>query len=82
VFNAFDNNKDKNYKKSSKDKDAISENGRGLDVSEVDSSNNKKGLSKVNISKSNNRDCIEAGNNSREVSTVRGDKNIGGKESR
>jgi hypothetical protein len=55
VFNVFDNNKDKDYKKSNKDKNVISENKGGLGVSEVNKSNNKKGLSKVNISKSNNR---------------------------
>jgi hypothetical protein len=82
VFNTFNNNKNKNYKKSSEDEDAISENRGGLDVSEVNNSNNKKGPSKVNINKSNNRDYTKAGDNNREVSVVKGDKNIGGRENR
>jgi hypothetical protein len=80
VFSMFNNNKDKDYKKSNKDEDTVSENKGGLGVSEVNSSNNKKGLSKVNINKNNNKDCTKAGDNSREVSAVKGDKNIGRKE--
>jgi hypothetical protein len=82
VFSVFNNNKDKDYKKSSKDKDVISENGRGLDVAEVNGSDNKKGLSKVDISKSNNKDYTKAGNNSRKVSVMKDDKNISEKKSR
>jgi hypothetical protein len=82
VFSTFNNNKDKNYKKSNKDKDIISKNKRGLNISKINSSNNKEGPSKVNINKSDDKDYIKAGNNSREASTVRGDKNIGGKGSR
>jgi hypothetical protein len=67
VFNTFNNNKDKDYKKSNKDKNTI---------------NNKKGLSKVNISKSDDKDCIKAGNNSKKVSVIKGDKNINKRESR
>jgi hypothetical protein len=55
VFSVFNNSKDKDYKKSNKDKNTINKNKRGLDVSEVNRSNNKKRLSKVNVSKSNNR---------------------------
>jgi hypothetical protein len=82
VFNTFNNNKDKDYKKSNKDKNTISKNKGGLDISEVNSSNNKKGLSKVNISKSDDKDCIKAGNNSKKVSVIKGDKNINKRESR
>jgi hypothetical protein len=53
VFSTFNNNKDKDYKKSSKNKNIISKNKRGLGVSKVNGSNNKKGLSKVNISENN-----------------------------
>ena len=82
VCSTFNNSKDKDYKKSNKNKDAISENKEGLGVSEVNNSNNKKRLSKVNISKSDNKDYTTADNNSREVSIVRGNKNIGARESR
>jgi hypothetical protein len=81
VFNVFNNSKDKDYKKSSENKDAISKNRGGLGVSEVNSSNNKKRLSEVNVNKSDNKDYIKTGDNSREVSTVRGDKNISEKKS-
>jgi homoaconitase/3-isopropylmalate dehydratase large subunit len=81
VFNTFDNNKDKDYKKSNKNKNTVNKNKGGLGISKVNSSNNKKGLSKVNISKSNNKDCIKTGDNSRKVSVIRGDKNISEKES-
>jgi hypothetical protein len=77
----FNNNKDKDYKKSSKDKDIISENRGDLGISKVNNSNNKEGPSKVNVSKSDNKDCTKAGNNSRKVSVVRGDKNISKRES-
>jgi hypothetical protein len=82
VFSVFNNNKDKDYKESNKDKDAVSENKGGLGVDKINNSNNKKGPSKVNISKSNNKDCTKADNNSREVSAVKNDKNISGRESR
>jgi hypothetical protein len=82
VFNAFNNSKDKDYKKSNKDKNVISKNRGGLDVSEVNNNNNKKGPSKVNVSESDNKDYTKVGNNSRGVSAVKGDKNISGKESR
>jgi hypothetical protein len=81
VFSAFNNSKDKDYKKSNKDKNTVSENKRGLGVSKVNSSDNKKRPSKVNVSESDNKDCIKAGNNSRRVSAVKDDKNIGEKES-
>jgi hypothetical protein len=82
VFNMFNNNKDKDYKKSNKNKNIISKNRGGLGVGKVNSSNNKKGPSKVNVNKSNNKDYTKANNNSKKVSTVKGNKNIGGKESR
>jgi hypothetical protein len=81
VFSTFDNNKDKNYKKSNKNKNVISKNKGGLGVNKVNGSNNKKGLSKVNINKSDDKDYIKTSNNSKEVSIVRGDKNISKKES-
>jgi hypothetical protein len=77
----FNNNKDKDYKKSSKNKNIISENKKGLNISKVNSNNNKKRLNKVNINKSDNKDYIKVGNNSKEVSTVKGDKNISEKRS-
>jgi hypothetical protein len=77
----FNKNKDKDYKKSSKDKNIISKNRGGLNISEVNNSNNKKRLSKVNINKSNNKDCIKASDNSREVSIIKGNKNINKRES-
>jgi hypothetical protein len=81
VFNTFNNNKNKDYKESNKDEDAVSENRGGLGVSEVNGSDNKKGPSEVNISKSNNKDYTKTGDNSKEVSVIRGDKNIGERES-
>jgi hypothetical protein len=81
VFSAFDNNKNKDYKKSSKDKNIISENREGLSVSKVNNSNNKKGPSKVNINKSNNRNYTKVSDNSREVNIVKSDKNISKRES-
>jgi hypothetical protein len=57
----FDNSENKDYKKSSEDKNIISKNKGGLSVGEVDNSDNKKGLSKVNVSKSDDRDYTEAG---------------------
>jgi hypothetical protein len=81
VFSVFNNNENKDYKESNKDKNIISKNRGGLDISKVNSSNNKKRLSKVNISKSNNREYIKAGNNNKEVSIIRSNKNISGKES-
>jgi hypothetical protein len=82
VFSTFNNNKDKNYKKSNKNENTISKNREGLSVSEVNSNNNKKRLSKVNINKSNNKDYTKVDNNSRRVSIIKDDKNIGKKESR
>jgi hypothetical protein len=81
VFNVFNNSENKDYKKSNKDKNIISKNRGDLSISEINSNNNKKGLSKVNVNKSDNKDCIKAGNNSRKVSVVRGDKNINKRES-
>jgi hypothetical protein len=43
----FNNNKDKDYKKSNKDKNAISENRRGLGVNKVNNSNNKKNQARL-----------------------------------
>jgi hypothetical protein len=77
----FNNNKDKDYKKSSKNKNIVNKNREGLDVNKVNSSNNKEGLSKVNISKNNNKDCTKAGDDNREASAVRSNKNIGEKGS-
>jgi hypothetical protein len=81
VFNVFNNNKNKDYKKSNKNKNAISKNKGGLGVNKVNSNNNKKGLSKVNINKNNNKNCIKAGDNNKKVSIVRSDKNISKRES-
>jgi hypothetical protein len=82
VFSAFNNNKNKDYKESNKDENTVSENRGGLGVNKVNSSNNKKEPSEVNVNKSDNKDCTKAGDNSRGVSVVRGDKNIGKRESR
>jgi hypothetical protein len=82
VFSAFNNNKDKDYRKSSKDKDAVNKNGGGLGVGEVNSGDDKKGPSKVNVYKSDDKDYTKAGSDNKRVITVRGDKNIGGRESR
>jgi hypothetical protein len=82
VFSTFNNNKNKDYKKSNKDKDIISKNRGGLSVNKVNNSNNKKGLNKVNVNKSNNKDCIKTGDNSRKVSIIKGNKNINRRESR
>jgi hypothetical protein len=82
VFNMFNNNKNKDYKKSSKNKNIISKNKKGLDINEVNSSNNKKELSKVNISESNNKDCTKTSDNSKEVSIVKSNKNIDKRGSR
>jgi hypothetical protein len=76
VFSTFNNNKDKDYKKNSKDKNVINKNKEGLGVDKVGGNNNKKGLSKVNVNKSDNKDYIKTGDNSREVSIIRGNKNI------
>jgi hypothetical protein len=81
VFSAF-NNKNKDYKKSSEDKDAVSKNKGGLGVNKVNNSNNKKGPSEVNVNKSDDKDCIKAGDDSRGVSVIRGNKNIDRRESR
>jgi hypothetical protein len=81
VFNTFNNNKDKDYKKSSKDKNIISKNRGGLGVSEVNGSNNKEGPSKVNVNKSDNKDCTETSDNNRGASVIRGNKNISKRES-
>jgi hypothetical protein len=82
VFSVFNNSKNKDYRKSSEDKNIISKNRGGLNINKVNSNNNKEEPSKVNINKSNNKDCTKASNNSKEVSTVRGDKNISEKRSR
>jgi hypothetical protein len=76
VFNTFNNNKDKDYKKSNKNKDIISKNRGGLGISKINGNNNKKKPNKVNISKSDNKDYTKAGNNSREASVIRSNKNI------
>jgi hypothetical protein len=81
VFSAFDDNEDKDYRESNKDKDAVNENKGGLGVGEIDKSDDKEGLSEINISKSDNKECTKAGNNSGRVSAVKGDKNIGRRES-
>jgi hypothetical protein len=81
VFNTFNNSEDKDYKENNKNKDIISKNKEGLGISEVNNNNNKKEPSKVNINKSNNKDCIKAGNNSKKVSVIKGDKNISERKS-
>jgi hypothetical protein len=81
VFNMFNNNKNKDYKKSSKDKNIVKKNRGGLGVNKVNSNNNKEGLSKVNVNKSNNKDYTKAGDDSKKVSTVRSNKNISEKGS-
>jgi hypothetical protein len=81
VFSMFNNNKDKDYKKSSENKNVISKNKEGLDINKVNSSNNKKRLSKINVSKSNNKNCTKTNNNSKKASVIRGDKNINRKGS-
>jgi hypothetical protein len=82
VFNAFNNNKDKDYKKSSKNKNVINKNREGLGINKVNNSNNKKRPSNVNINKSNNKDYTKTSDNSKRMSIIRGDKNIGKRESR
>jgi hypothetical protein len=81
-FNVFNNNKDKDYKESNKDKNIISKNKKGLSINKINNSNNKKELSKVNVNKSNNKDYTKAGDNSKEVSAVKDNKNIDGRKSR
>jgi hypothetical protein len=81
MFSTFNNNKNKDYKKSNKDKNMINKNKGGLSISKVNNNNNKEGLSKVNINKSNNKDYTKAGDNSRKVSVIRDNKNISEKES-
>jgi hypothetical protein len=82
VFSAFDDSEDEDYRESSEDEDAVSENGGGLGVGEVDGSDDEKGPSEVDVGESDDGDCTEAGDDSGGVSAVRGDKNIGGRESR
>jgi hypothetical protein len=81
VFSVFNNNKNKDYKESNKDKDVVNKNKGGLGVSKVNSNNNKKRPSKVNVYKSNNKDCTKVSDNSKEVIIIRGNKNISKRES-